>query len=341
MAPIRFLPSLIGLACGGPAVPLDAGFGFGGSGWTGELLLGQGCGGPSMEISLAGPQLYTAGRVPAVGLEDPPGVVWVHFPVVSAMGEGEAALRIQGDEVYLPMGAREGELSLSLRKTGPGLDPGQMDQASTEAQQSVGDAQEAWAAGAYQLWDGEALVGEVRLRAEGVSQVGVYDPLWLTPGGTVAAARQDEGPEVVLAFPVEPSLTGEDALIRLNPIASVAVVPVAPTPSQGDRHLEIRAGVVSDAERAAAVEQAERTALAREAAWAEELGAELAREAAQGGTCLGMDGVDPRWRLLFAGYEVQVVPAPSADRCEVWLEPLVVQHRRRFRGKIGPAGLLP
>ena len=63
-----------------------------------------------------------------------------------------------------------------------------------------------------------------------------FDPFWLSDG-LVSAERFDEGPDIVLLFPVEPSFEGENGLLRLNTILHEVVVPTSDVPSDLDRRL--------------------------------------------------------------------------------------------------------
>ena len=298
-----------------------------------------GCQPAEVQVGLWGPTWTTGPLVEArltteqdaVGAE----VLWLEFPVETGLGQTTLALRLQGQEVRLPLGARPGEFELTLRSTPGALDAAAQQHAQEEAQQRIARAREAWARGEFLLRDGEATVGEVRLLgAESPPMVSVHDLQWLTPE-PVAARRLDEGGDLLLQFPVEPSLQGEDGLLRINLLTRAVVVPSGPTPVAGvDRRLGLVPGRLTAAERQQAVQQAAEAADAREEELLRAQARVLVEEAARGGAgCRSVADLGEPWTELLAGYIVSIEPQ-TAGGCVLWLEPEVVQHRRRFSGTL-------
>ena len=88
-----------------------------------------------------------------------------------------------------------------------------------------------------------------------------------------------------------------------------------------------------------AIDDAIDRADAAERAWVAELGPKLARALYRDGECLTPDAVEGGWPLLLAGYTVRT--AILERGCAVAFEPNPIQHRRRFRGWVSEAGILP
>ncbi len=331
----------IGLAgCRGESLPLEGEHALVAPGVSGVLIAdpGGGCREGGVRIGLWGPSWGTPGVVTAVVEEESPGVVWAWFPLRTGVGEGEAALRVEGGAARLPLGARTGEHDVHLRLA-PAPDPAAVEAEAAAAAGRLDAEQAAWDDGRFRIVDGEQVVGEVSLRGpDRAPDVAVYDAVWLSPG-LVQAARKDDGGDLLLSFPVEPSLGGEQALLRINVATRAAVVPADALPDPMDRALRLEPGAVGEDERAERIAGAIAASEAAERATLLELLPKLARAAqAPDGRCRGPAEVDPAWSLVLAGYRTRVVA--DGRRCLVEIEPEVRQHGRRFRGVVGSEGLV-
>lgn len=330
----------IGLAgCQAESLPLDGRFALTAPGVTGVLEAdpGGGCREGAVRIGVWGETWGTPGVVTALVEEESPGVVWAWFPLRTGVGEGEAALRIEGGAARLPLGLRAGEHDIHLRLGDP-PEPAEVDAAAEAARARLDAEQAAWDDGRFRLVDGDAVVGEVSLKGpDRPPEVAVYDAVWLSPG-VVEAGRTDDGADLLLSFPVEPSLGGEQALLRVNVPTRAVVVPADALPDPLDRVLRLEPGAVTERERASHIDAAVAASEAAERATMLELLPKLAREApGPDGRCRGPAEVDAAWELVLAGYRARVVA--DGDTCAVEIEPDVVQHGRRFRGLVGPEGL--
>ncbi len=295
-------------------------------------------------VALWTPGLVTPGgqavRATVTPAEDPAaaeaGEVWLTFPVETGVGEGTVALwwSPAAGLARLPLGGRPGELDLRLSVGG------QTHNSADAAVASVAEERKAWDSGAFILRTeaGES-VGAVQLQgSEAPAAVGVWDALWLTQG-MVAAERLDQGGDLLLAFPAQPSAEGEDALLRLNVVTRRVVVPAGPQPTPDDRWLLADPGEVNleqiDGLRKSAMDAAD----ALERAWLEDAAPRLTRDADHQGKCASPVEAQPAWELLLTGYTVSA--ARTGQACVVGLEANPPQHRRRFSGWLGADGVLP
>ncbi len=329
------------LACQPGGGPAAGEYRLQGEGALGTLRIPTGgCGGGEPIIELFAPGLRTEGPVGARLETEAEGVHWLRFPARSALGPSLVSLRWQGREGRLPLGAREGEHELRLAVEPGALEPELLEEARQEAEQRLQAQAEAWSRGAFLLLDDEKrLVGELLLQPDQPPRVAVYDTFWWTEGA-VLADRVDEGPDILLAFPVEPSVRGEEGLLRLNVPFSDAIVPADRLPTPMDRRLRLRPGLPE----ASAREQARQEALARSLAEEEQamlsLGKRLASWAQdEGGGCRGEVLSDPSVADLLVGYQVAVEADPR-DGCRVHFQPAPVQHRRRLERRVGRGGFL-
>jgi hypothetical protein len=304
-----------------------------GDGVAGLVRTRSGGCGPGIEAAMLGSTFGTNGLVPADAWEEH-GATWLSIPVHTGLGVADLPLRVQGDEWRLRLGAREDEFDRLLSATE--VDPDGWGEATLEdptgAPGWLEAEQTAWADGVFLLREaGGRTVGEVRFRGDQGPLVSVFDEWWLTPTPG-EAARRDEGADIVLSFRAEPSLMGEDNELRINTVLREVVVPSGLQPSLDDRRLMLVPGALRSDERDVLVADARRLAEGRERERTVEIAQAVAAAARVGGRCLPFAELDPDWTMLLAGYEVTVVA--QTDGCAVDIEPLVVQHTRRFRGQV-------
>ena len=320
-------------ACRAAPQPLAGTSGLRADGVVGVLRAedGAGCGAPTLSIGLWGPGWGTDGEVPAEASEEEPGVIWVWFPLQTGAGEGAAALRLEGEQARLPLGARAGEHDILMRR-GPELPDG-LDAAAAASAAAVATERESWAKGAFLLMDGDAVVGDLQMRGEQAPILAVYDAAWLTPD-PVEAARRDEGADLLLSFPAEPSFGDEDALLRVNVPTREVVVPADATPTEYDRRLHLEPGAQAD--RPGAIAAAREASRALEQGQLDDLLPRLARAALRpDGSCADYGAVDPAWKLLLRGYDVAIsaVSTEAGPACAVEVEPSRKQHGRQLRAR--------
>ena len=307
----------------------------------GEISVNSaGCGGSEVSVALWSGGLVTPGgeAVAAVVSEAAgEGEYWLTVPVETGVGDGEASIwwSPAAGLARLPLGGRPGELEIQFEVT---TEP--VEDASSAALAAVIAERDAWAEGAFLLEDAKGRnVGVLKLLgAESAPRIGVWDALWLS-NGLVPALRADDGGDLILQFDVEPSIQSETAMLRINVVTRNAVIPAAPTPSELDRWIVLRPGTLTEDQIDDAIDDAIDRADAAERAWVEELGPKLARALYRDGECLAPDAVEGGWPLLLAGYTVRT--AVLEHGCAVAFEPNPIQHRRRFRGWVSEAGILP
>jgi hypothetical protein len=288
--------------------------------------------GGGVRVGMWGPSWTTGDRVTA-SAEQTDGVTWLHFPIQTGLGEGMMVLRLQGDDATVPFGARPGEFELTLAPSPGTPDPDEITAARSAASAGVAREAEAWRRGAFLLRDGTRTVGEVRFQGEGGPPlVSVHDLSWLTPEPAVAR-RLDDGGDLLLQFPFEPTLESEEALLRINLLSRQAVVPSGPVPDPSlDRRLLLVPGALSDTGREAAVASAVAEADTAEGALLDEQLPMLLRAARSAG-CPTLAELGEPWTLVFKGYDVDIVA--SSAGCRVRLVPELEQHRRRLTRELG------
>ena len=299
-----------------------------------------GCGAAEVSVALWSAGLVTpSGRAVSATVTEAsgPGEVWLTVPVETGVGEGSASVwwSPEAGLARLPLGGRAGELEVRFEVVAEPVPSG-----AEAAMEAVAAEANAWAEGTFVFEDaGGQNVGALRLLgAEAAPRVGVWDALWLS-NAMVPALRADDGGDLILQFGVEPTIQAETAMMRINVVTRKAVVPAAPTPSALDRWLVLRPGTMSELKIDAAIDDAIDRADAAERAWIAEMGPKLAKSVAGAEGCLEPEAVDGGWTLLLAGYTVRSAEIDTG--CAVSFEPNPIQHRRRFRGWVSEAGILP
>ncbi len=332
MARLAWLLGLGLLGCTSPEGPQGS-WAISGHGISGGLV-GDG---DTLTVTMSGPAWTTE----TTGAEarfvlDADGSSWLYFPVATAAGEAEAALQLdlEAGTGRLPLGFRDGEHVFALTVT-----PGEP--AAITPPPGLGDLQRAWQGEGFTLRDtAGALAGSLQLLPGDQARVLLLSSTAITDGA-VPAMRKAEGPDLLLAFPVEPRFADELGLLRLNLPTMKAVLPVDRVPHPSDRWLTVNAGLPTDpqlSEREAQVRaealQAEKALLSR---LAQELsGAALAiRE--DKGRCPTVEELQPDWKLLLEDYRLRM--SETAGDCVVHLEPHLVQHTRRTAIRATAQGL--
>jgi len=285
-----------------------------------------------VRVGLWGNGYGTDGDVRAGVVEDPDGSIWLHFAVETGLGDAVAAMRVEGDGAILPLGSRPGEFEVHLEKIELAQDVVKQRIASSRLQ--LQSEQNAWKQGAFLLMSEDGPAGEIRFRGDRGPMVSVHDAWWLTPR-PMEGTLESLGAELLIGFSVEPSLKGENALMRVNVPLRTVVVPLGPVPVSEERIFRLEPGSLTEAEREAAINLSVQKSNALEASFIEELAPRLSREATiENGACAQLPQLADEWSMMLEGYDIQLVPSPAG--CAVGIEPSRVQHGRRYRGLIQP-----
>ena len=296
--------------CNPPEASLPRGtFDLSGGGAVGQLVVDEAC-----RIALFGPSWDTGS--PELRSCTDVGDGWLELPFRTGAGEGTVVAHFDGEQLKLELGAREGEFGVVLS-----AGPGDLTAGWANSSAAVDAHRDAWEAGRFRVQVGDLLVGELEMASDREVWLRLYDPSWMTEDAVQARVYED-GPELVLNFPVMPRLMDADGLIRVNRPLLLLVVPVAAEPDPDDRVLQLVPGTVTDEERAERV------------AWALDVGGQREKETvlpvlkSVAEVCAASED----HALVLTGYEVQVTA--EDDDCVVQIDPDPVQHRRRMSARV-------
>ena len=320
------------LACSVGSGVLETPFDLEGDGVIAHVRSAGGCGTNEVRVGLWGPRFGTDGEVRADVVSDPSGVTWLHFRVGTGLGEAIAALRLEGQSGVIPLGTRPGESELHLKRVE--LTRERLDRAAAESVLAIEAEQNLWANGAFLLQADGKTVGEMRFRGDRSPIVSVHDTWWLTPR-PVEGMLSADGAELVVGFDVEPSFQGEGGLLRVNVPLRTAVAPLGEVPVPEERRFALVPGTLEESARSASVQAAKDSADALERAFVEDTARRIGKEALDAdGRCKAWTEFDESWTVLLPGYEIDVNQAGNI--CSVGVEPVRIQHGRRYRGVVTP-----
>jgi len=292
-------------------------------------------------IGLWSGALCTDGVVAVEDVQPEANGEWWWFPVITPLGLGDGSVLLQDAQATMDLGGRAGEFVFAAQKTDLNWDGAtrkrEAEAVEADCRARNQDLVEGWQTGAFLLrGDSDAVVGVVVFRGDKSPVVSLFDATWMTDGPVVAASR-DDGGDVSLVFPVEPSLNGEEGELRINVVTSAVVVPSGARPNSTDRVLRLSVGTVDEsteqALRAAAITEANE----RERGVVEAWGPHLAEVLTGDGLCLETTTLDSEWSVLLRGYAV--TPMWTQGGCQVAVRPKREQHGRRFRGTFASDGL--
>ncbi len=317
-------------ACSVGSGVLETPIAFQGDGVHALITSSRGCAPSETRVQLSADGFSTQGDALADVIPNEDGSVWLHFSVQTGLGEAVAALRIEGNSGLLPLGIRPGEHELRLSKVS--IDEERIKRAKKDSEARLKLARQAWQEGFFLLKQGVDTVGEIRFRGDRPPLVGVFDRWWLT-ARPVEASLRGEGAELLVGFDVEPSLQGEGGLLRISVPLSRAVAPIGEIPVSEERVFTLVPGSLAEEERTALIAAARLAADQIETELVQKQAARLAKQANKGdGSCSMWSELEPAWGVLFMGYEVEIVS--TLNGCEVVIEPVHVQHGRRYRGRV-------
>ena len=256
----------------------------------------------------------TEGCVESSVVVDQNGASWITTPVQTALGEVSLRYRVQGSEIFFPLGARENEHTRAgVISTGQGTDPEAWEHFSEQFSQNVA----AWNRGQFALFREADPVGVIEFHGGLSPMLSVFDQYWLTPE-PVAVDLMTDGPDLVLQFPVEPSFVDELGLLRVNVLTNIAIIPSAEAPKPIDLQLELRSFVPSVERLTELKNEAIKDSIEREQKWIDE---NISALSSQISSECELRNPDPRWQ----GYGFRFF---VDGECTVKIRPEVIQHRR-------------
>ena len=244
-------------------------------------------------------------------------MLWLYFSLETGQGEGTAAIRFQGEEVMLPLGARRGEFEVFFSATQSNeVDTSEWKKKSAI---SVQKENEYWKQGEFLISTGHDIVGVLTK-----NYIMVFDEHWYTPV-PVVPQRKIKGADWILSFPIEPSFHGELAQIRINlPLRDISV-PISRQVDTLDRHLSLVPGSLAIEAREKRISSAKEKANRRE----EQFVLDQVRNIFSSGTCLELAksnfGELPIWK----GYRLEWHLLANKE-CALEVEGAPLQHRRHL-----------
>ena len=269
-----------------------------------------------VHVDLYGSSWTTEGSVLAE-VEQSKDWLWLYFPLITGQGKGTAAMRFQGGEAMLPLGARRGEFEVYFTATSSELIDFQEQQ--TWAKNQVQKEREYWQNNEFLISSQDSVVGTLQN-----DQIMLFDEHWLTPV-SIFPQKKVQGADLILTFPVEPSFHGETAQIRINlPLRQISV-PIANHVDPMDRHLRLTPGKLSSDDLERKVEEAKKKADRKE----ESFVLDQVRNIFSKHSCDELTKSNLGELPIWKGYRLEWSLLPD-NECSLEIEGAPAQHRRRL-----------
>ena len=263
------------------------------------------------------------------------GGFWAFFDIETAMDTAQAALRIQGSEARLPLGARRGEFDLVFEmkpstKQKQDIDIS-IEKNTLQRQQHIENQRQFWSLQKHvlveQIQNTPQIVGIIDWEQE---QIDVFDATWYT-SSPQNFEKELEGGDILLRFDVEPSFQGEQALIRCNIIKREVTIPSSIIPSVLDRRLYLMEPTI-DLDLQLYKKEAQMKAKEAEYLWITE-NAHMLQQSLQN-DC--MSWKDQSILDSWLGYRFET--KKTTEGCHIEIIPDPPQHQRYFQGIINHVG---
>ena len=265
------------------------------------------------------------------------GGFWAFFDIETAMDTAHAALRIQGSEARLPLGARRGEFDLVFEIKPSTKQKQEIDlfieTNLSQQQQNIAHQREFWSLQKHVLVEHiqntTQIVGLIDWEQD---QIDVFDPTWYT-SSPQNFEKELEGGDVLLRFDVEPSFQGEQALIRCNIIKREVTIPSSIIPSVLDRRLYLMEATI-DLDLQLLKKEAQSKAKEAEYLWITENAPLLQQSLQDDCTSWKDQSILDSW----LGYRFET--KKTNEGCHIEIIPDPPQHQRYFQGTINHVGTI-
>ena len=272
--------------------------------------------GAKVYVGLYGSRWTTGGPVLAE-VEPSKDWLWLYFPLKTGQGEGTAALRFQGGEAMLPLGARRGEFEVYFSaRTSEEIDFAEKEEWSNL---QVQKERAYWNNGEFLISSQDDIVGTFHNE-----RLMLFDEHWMTPVPVVPQKRV-QGADLVFTFPVEPSFHGETAQIRINiPLRKISV-PISNHADPMDRQLHLIPGKLTSDKLEERIKRAKKKADDRE----EEFVLDQVRNIFSKRSCVELAKSNLAELPVWKGYRLEW-SLLADNNCSLEVEGAPPQHRRRL-----------
>jgi len=271
-----------------------------------------------VSVELYTERLTTDGEVQAQ-VDQQEELLWLFFPLRTGQGGGEAALRFQGEEAMIPLGARRGEFEVYFSAKKDALSPDLSDW-KNRSMNAVNQERAYWEKGEFLLQVEDNLLGVWK-----ENMLTVFDRHWLTPSAVPVEPKM-EGADLILTFPVEPSFHNEQGSLRINvPLRKVSV-PISDQMDPLDRQMSLIPGSIAQED----IERRMQKAISDADKQEEMFVLDLIQNTFSSGSCEKLVTLDLNSLPVWKGYKLEWQYL-SGDNCALSIEPTPIQHRRRLQ----------
>jgi hypothetical protein len=299
---------------------------------VGSLIVDSKWYGQSLCVELYSSRWGTDGCVEAKIVEKITGGAWLSFTLQTGFGTGAGVVRWQGNEVMLPLGARQGEFDVTYTANQGEMHDGMREKWVEISSSGVEEEKRIWDIGEFVLVRNNTVKGAIEFQSDQDPTIFLFDDHWLTPE-VITSEQFVDGPDILLTFPIEPSFNDEVGELRINTMTRTAVIPSDIMPQQIDIKYDLRPGIPPIEELQVLSNEVIQHSNEQEKDWIIREANNLLRSLDTEKKCSEWKLAN-QWKGIWAGYDLQT--EWSDEKCILRVSTEFEQHRRRFQGKVSP-----
>ena len=261
-----------------------------------------------------------------------------YVPVQTGVGKATIHMRYMrwgdGNKLSIPLGDRAKEFDLFFPTTNGQVSPERLSSAVLASRGSVEQEEDMWKTGTFSLMDQENRIhGAIVFEYSESARIFLFDSYWYTPD-IVYTDIETLGAEMLLSFPIEPSFSDEQTYVRIQPFLRTLVIPSGYFPDDADIRYTLSPNPPNFEMLQQMAQEAITQSVEEEVKWVERQSQEILRNLQQPERCAQWkeESLTKPEKLLWLGYTIE--SRWLETECVLHVEPVLLQHRRRFMGDV-------
>ena len=257
-----------------------------------------------------------------------------YVPVQTGIGKATIHMRWDENQLSIPLGERAKEFDQIFATTNGTIAPERLSSAVLVSRVSVEQEEEMWKTGTFSLMDdANRIHGAIVFEYSETARIFLFDSYWYTPD-IVYTDIETIGAEMLLSFPIEPSFADEQTYVRIQPFLRTLVIPSGYFPDDADIRYTLSPNPPNFEMLQQMAQEVVAQSVEEEAKWVEGQSQNILRNLQQQERCVQWKEAlltEPE-KLLWLGYTIE--SRWSQTECVLHVEPVLLQHRRRFIGDV-------
>jgi hypothetical protein len=259
------------------------------------------------------------------------GHTWLDVPVVTGVGSAEVAIQVTEENIYIPIDSLGTLWSFSIQS----IPHSSQDRVILieQAKEQIRQSANAWTKGTFAMLNTEGDVKGALVFSNDEVRIFVFDRFWYTPEVQYTTIVEENG-DWLLYFESEPTFFDEVSVLRVHPLQNIVTVPRDNVPTKQDIRYHLSPEPPSFAELNKLAEMQLQESVQSEQQWLQQEANRLLKDLTTKARCMSWtpSPLDVNRRV---GYQYSM---EWTTECEVVIEPIEVQHTRRFSGRLSVLG---